>query len=223
MTPPKRVIAVVGTATEVGKTWVTARACEELRRNGVSVSARKPAQSFDADCDEPTDAHVLAAATGEAPTDICPRHRWYPVAMAPPMAADALDLPVPTLDQLLSELRWPDIGAHVGFVETVGGTRSPIASDGDSRAIAHRLRPDIVLVVADAGLGVIDSARGAVEAVAPLPTIVFLNHFSDTDDLHRRNLEWLRSEDGFDATTSIDDLVKRLTSRAAVRGSQELP
>ena len=89
MTRPARLIAVAGTATEIGKTWVTARVVETLRGRGLSVSARKPVQSFGPDELGATDAEVLAAATGEAPQAVCPAHRWYPVPMAPPLAASA--------------------------------------------------------------------------------------------------------------------------------------
>ena len=82
---PQRLIVVVGTRTEIGKTWVSARLLRDLRANGLHVAARKPAQSFDSD-DALTDAHHLADASGETPTEVCPRHRWYPIPMAPPMA-----------------------------------------------------------------------------------------------------------------------------------------
>ena len=44
---PERLVLVCGTATDVGKTWVCARLLVELRNRGVSVSARKPAQSIE--------------------------------------------------------------------------------------------------------------------------------------------------------------------------------
>lgn len=44
---PQRLIVVVGTRTEVGKTWVTARLLRDLRASGRHVAARKPVQSFD--------------------------------------------------------------------------------------------------------------------------------------------------------------------------------
>ncbi|HSP04712.1 MAG TPA: AAA family ATPase, partial [Acidimicrobiales bacterium] len=90
MTRPRLLVGVCGTATEVGKTWASARLIEVLVGDGRTVAARKPLQSFDPDDDAPTDAEVLAAATGETPHDVCPEPGWYPVPMAPPMAAAAL-------------------------------------------------------------------------------------------------------------------------------------
>ena len=44
---PERLVLVVGTGTEVGKTWVACRLARVLRRRGLIVAARKPAQSYD--------------------------------------------------------------------------------------------------------------------------------------------------------------------------------
>ena len=95
-------VVCAGTATEVGKTWVGATVLAELRRRGRSVSARKPAQSFDPADDHLSDAAMLAAATGEPVDVVCPPDRSYPVPMAPPMAAAALGRSVPGIDELVS-------------------------------------------------------------------------------------------------------------------------
>jgi dethiobiotin synthetase len=208
---PLGLVGVVGTATEVGKTWVTARLIEELRRRDIAVQVRKPAQSFEDPPTEPTDAVVLGAASGERPATVCPEHRWYRVAMAPPMAAAVLGRPVPTLADLLEELVWSSPVADIGFVEAVGGVRSPIAEDGDSRAFVLSLDPDVVVLVAHAGLGVIDAVRGALEGIgASVEVIVVLNHFDGRDDLHIRNLAWLVERDGLTPVTQIDALADRV-------------
>lgn len=196
---PARLVVVAGTGTEVGKTWASAQALAALRDDGVQVAARKPAQSFGPG--EVTDAEVLAAATGEHQHVVCPEERWLPVPMAPPMAADALGLLPFRLSQLLPT--WPE-GVELGLVETAGGVRSPLASDGDCAAYAHLLEPDHVLLVADAGLGTINGVRLSAEALAPLPLVVLLNRFDLDDDLHRRNRAWLHDADGFHVVTTAD-------------------
>jgi dethiobiotin synthetase len=205
---PGRVVAVLGTATEVGKTWVSCGLLEALRAAGTTVAARKPAQSFDPPAPTggpPTDADLLAQATGERPDDVCPTHRWYPVPLAPPMAADRLGLPPIHLDDLVRELAWPD-DVQVGLVETAGGARSPIAHDGDGAELARRLAADVAVLVADAGLGTIHSVRVAVDALTPVPVVVVLNRFDGDDALHRENLAWLTERDGFDVVTGIPEL-----------------
>ena len=195
---PRKLVAVVGTGTEVGKTWVSARLLERFRRDGYAVAARKPAQSFAAS-DDPVcyDACVLGAATGEPPESVCPRHRWYPAALAPPMAADLLGLPVFTVADLIDELRWPEAPVDVGLVETAGGLRSPIAEDGDCLAFVEALRPDVVVLVADAGLGTLNAVRLTAQALGPraVNVAVVLNRFEMSSDLHQRNLSWLADRD----------------------------
>ncbi len=203
-------VAVVGTGTDVGKTWVGARLLAGLRAAGVTASARKPAQSFDP-ADDPSryDAAVLGAASGEAPEVVCPPHRWYEVAMAPPMAADALGRPSFSVADLSAELCWPAAASppDVGLVETAGGLRSPLAADGDCLAFCATLDADLVLLVADAGLGTINAVRLTVDALSSLavPIVVVLNRFDVASALHVRNAAWLRTQDGLRVVTMPGD------------------
>jgi dethiobiotin synthetase len=205
MTRPDRLIVVVGTATEVGKTFASARLARMATQRGSTVSIRKPVQSFDPDDDAPTDAAVLALATGEDPDMVCAPERTYPVPMAPPMAADVLGLHCPTLAELIDGIVWPHATCDLGFIETVGGVRSPVAPDGDSRDLALGVRPDAIVLVADAGLGTINDVRHAAEALpADPPLVVILNRFDPQSDLHRRNHAWLRDVDGLTVATSLE-------------------
>ncbi len=256
---PEKVVLVLGTATGVGKTWLTAALARALRADGSAPAARKPVQSFGpgahaCDHDElvaagaqapgpgpenaatgqvpgagpwltdagmpagggqasgagmwPTDAEVLAAATGEAAAEVCPPHRSYAAAMAPPLAAEALGLAPFTLADLLAEVRWPP-GAGVGLVEGVGGPRSPLAADADNVALAAALAPDVVVLVADAGLGAINAVLLAVDALPHRP-VVFLNRFDPADPVHAGNVHWLTERSGLQVTTTVDDLVSLL-------------
>jgi dethiobiotin synthetase len=195
-------VAVVGTGTDIGKTWVSARLLTILRQEGVTVAARKLAQSFDPG-DEPAgfDSAVLAAASGESSETVCPPHRWYEVAMAPPMAADVLGQGRFTMADLLEEVQWPESGVEVGLVESAGGVRSPQTHDADGVALVAALAPDVVLLVADAGLGTINAVRLTAGALAGglgegARMVVVLNRFDVDDDLHQRNRSWLTAQDG---------------------------
>ena len=201
MPRPRRLIGVIGTHTEVGKTWVTAQLLSILRKRGLRIAARKPIQSYSPNS-SPTDADRLAEASGASPATVCPPHRCYELPMAPPMAADALGRETISLDVLIAEILWPaDI--DVGFVETVGGARSPLAHDGDSADLVKRLPVDEVLLVADAGLGTLNAVRLTLACLAPLPATVFLNRYDPDDDLHRRNRDWLMAKDGVAALTDL--------------------
>jgi dethiobiotin synthase len=206
-TRPERLVLVTGTGTGVGKTWVACRLARVLRDRGLIVAARKPAQSYAAG-DDPagTDAALLAAATGDHPQLVCPQHRWYPVPMAPPMAAEALGRPTFTVADLVTELAWP-AGVAVGLVEAVGGLRSPLAADGDAMDLARALHPERVVLIADAGPGTINAVRLSAAALDGWPLSVVLNRFDATDDLHRRNHAWLVERDGQDVVFDPADLV----------------
>ncbi len=205
---PDRVVAVLGANTAAGKTWVSARLAECLSTRGFNVAARKPVQSYAA-CDAETDADVLAAATGEQAVDVCPEHRSYGMAMAPPMAALFLGRPSFTVNDLVSEVSWTD-GDEVGVVETVGGPRSPVASDGDSVDLAVALEPDLAVLVCRAQLGAINAVRLAADCALArgLPLVVFLNRYR-REDIDERNMRWLQ-RDGYAMVTTIDALADQV-------------
>lgn len=201
-------VVVTGTDTEVGKTWVTARLAEALHQAGLRVHARKPVQSYEEEAG-PTDAEVLAQATGEDPALVCPGHRWYPLPLAPPMAAEALERDPLALEDLVTELNLPDDG--ITFVEGVGGPRSPLTDDADTTDLARSIGAGRVLLVADSELGTINRVLLSSEAFAPLPVHVFLNRYDDGSELHSRNRRWLAEECGLDVTTTIEELTTRFT------------
>lgn len=198
-------IVIAGTGTEVGKTWIAVKLIELARARGLRVGARKPAQSYSSD-DTSTDADLLARATGESPHEVCPAHRWYPVPMAPPMAADALGLPRILLDELLAETHWPS-NVDLGVIETAGGLCSPIAHDADNLTLIERLAPTRVLLVSEAGLGTLNAARLCLRALRGIDATVFLNRFDQANELHRRNAEWLRRE-GIDVCVEVDGAIE---------------
>ena len=214
---PRRLVVVTGTGTEVGKTYVSCALLRLARERGLVVAARKPLQSFDPGEGESgggTDAERLAAATGEAPAVVCPPSGWYPRALAPPMAAAALGRPVPDVASLVEAIAgsWPRSGCDLALVEGAGGVASPLASDGDTAALARAVGADRVVVVGDPALGVINSMRLTAGALGALPVVVHLNRFEPDSALHRLNLDWLRERDRFDVSTTVADLLARLVS-----------
>jgi dethiobiotin synthetase len=194
-------VVVAGTGTAVGKTWAAAALA---RRLVPRVAVRKPVQSYDA---RPTDAEVLAEASGEAPTEVCVPHRSYELAAAPFMAAARLGRPPFTLDDLVGELAWPAGGVDVGVVEAAGGVRSPITSDGaDTVDLCDRLRPDLVVLVAEAGLGTLNAVRLCLDALDAHPVTVLLNRFDPADPLHVANRDWLAEHVAAPVVTDVDEL-----------------
>lgn len=208
MVPPHRpatLVVVAGTGTDIGKTWVGSQLAGELRLRGFTVAARKPAQSFDPAVDHPLDAELLAAATGESVTDVCPPARWYAKPMAPPMAAESMGLAPFTLRDIRDELRWPP-ATDVGIVEQAGGIGAPQASDGDGVDMVKLLEPDLVVLVALPGLGTLSNVSLAVRALGGRRLVVYMNRFDPSDELHSANLSWLRERAGLAVEVSVSSL-----------------
>jgi dethiobiotin synthetase len=204
---------VSGTGTEVGKTWWAAALLRAERAAGRAVAARKPAQSF-APGDGATDAEVLGAASGEDPERVCPPHRWYERALAPPMAAVELGRDSFSVHDLVAET-CVDGTPELELIEGAGGPCSPLAMDGDNVDVAAALGVDVVLLVGDAGLGTINAVRLAAAAFAArmpdAPLVVALNRY-DGGSLHAANRAWLRDRDRYEVVVTPDALVGRWTT-----------
>ena len=206
---------LTGTETDVGKTWWGRTTIDALRATGATVAARKPVQSYAAAELGSTDAEILGHASGEGAETVCPRHRWYAVPMAPPMAADVLGLPSFSVSELVTELApLPSDPNAITIIEGAGGPRSPIAADGDSISLGRAFDVDVVVLVAPAGLGTINAVRLCDRGVAdragrPRGSLVAMNRFDGEDELHRRNHGWLADE-GFHLVTNPADLADAL-------------
>lgn len=204
---PERLVLVTATATDIGKTWVAARLLEHLRQAGHQVEARKAVQSFEPGSGQ-TDAEVLAAAAGCTPDRVCPPHRSYPLPLAPPIAGERLGRDSFTLADLVAEMDLP--GRGITVVEGAGGWRSPLAADGDTRALARLIQPDLVVLVAGAELGAIHAVRSCLDTMDGCPATVFLNRYVASQIVAASNLAWLRDRDEFDVVTEIETLAARI-------------
>lgn len=215
-------VFVSGSGTEVGKTWAAVRLLGSLRARG-PIAARKPVQSFDAR-DETTDSELLAAASAEDPSTVCPDHRRYERALAPPVAAELLGRPAWTIADLAGELK-PAEGTLV--VEGVGGPLSPLADDGNSVDLARALEVDLVVIVVPAGLGAINAALASARCFDGFDLVVFLNRFDSGDIAHATNLSWLVERAGLEVTVDIGELAlsveSRRTTLAPERSTVEVP
>ena len=139
---------------------------------------------------------MLAAATGEAVDDVCPPHRSYAAADGPadgrrrarPAGPDARRARRPAS-------RWPEPVPDVRWVELVGGPRRRWPSTATASTSTARLRPDRVVLVADAGLGTINavSLSSAPFQALGLEPVVLLNRYDPEVDLHRRNRDVARA------------------------------
>ena len=126
------------------------------------------------------------------PTTVCPPHRWLAVPMAPPDGGRrARPSRVHHRRPRRARSTWPEATRSASSrAPAACALRSPTTAtrSTSSRALA----PDVVLVVADAGLGTINAVRlDASTRSPPFPVVVALNRYDDGDDLHRANRDWL--------------------------------
>jgi dethiobiotin synthetase len=212
------IVVVAGTGTDIGKTWVTAALARALRSHDLAVTARKPVQSFAPDHAAPTDAEVLATATGEEPHRVCPPHRWLPRAMAPPIAADALGSTDFTVADLAAEITQGATPGTIMLVESVGGVRSPLAIDGDTVTLVESLRPAVVVLVADADLGTINLVRLSVAALGDRRVVVYLNRYDGEIEMHARNHDWLVTREGLEVVTNPEALERLIAALSRATG-----
>ena len=143
------------------------RSRAELRAAGVTVAARKPVQS--AAPGEPLDADVLAAATGDDPDTRVPRapHLRHPVGTADGRrraGAAAVHRRRPRGRARLARRRSRRPRRRRRRASLPD--QRPTATTSTSRA---SLAPDLVVLVADAGLGTINAVRLSAARVRRLP------------------------------------------------------
>ena len=88
--------------------------------------------------------------------------------------------------------------------------RSPLADDGDVVDLAGTLDPDVIVLVADAGLGTINVVRLSIAALGAWPVVTMLNRFDEELALHRENRRWLQERAGIRVVCSIAELADSL-------------
>jgi dethiobiotin synthetase len=203
---------IVGTDTEVGKTFQAALLARELARRGVRVGVYKPVASGVTE-QEPGDAELLREASGvDWPLEhVCPQQ--FAAPLAPPIAAELEGRRVDS--QLLRDgAQWWTGKCDLLIVEGAGGGLSPISDSETVLDLVQQLGMPVILVAANR-LGVVNHCLLTIEALRarqiPLLGIVLntLPSISTTQDASAAtNLELLgRFAGQVPIVPSIIDLV----------------
>lgn len=153
------IVTVVGTGTDVGKTFVTAALGAALRRHGVDVSAWKPVASGVPAGEEASDASALAAAVGR-PIEP-PRHVFLP-PISPHLAARHAGVRI-DVEDLVAHARRLAASCEVLLVETAGGLFSPLSDEATNASLVGALGGAWVLVAPDR-LGVLHDVGATLRA-----------------------------------------------------------
>jgi dethiobiotin synthetase len=164
-------VVILGTGTDVGKTFVTACLARGLRQHA-SVLALKPIESGVAP-GEGGDAAAIAVAAGHAPS-LSP---WrFKRAVSPHLAAreqgSALDVAEVADWVAKQEQR---AGARVVLVELAGGAFSPLGPGLTNLDLAQALSPALWLLVAPDSLGVLHDVGATLRALPRVPDAIVLS------------------------------------------------
>ena len=192
-------LLVLGTDTDVGKTFVCAALCAALLRAGQRVTACKPVETG---APSEPDIDAIARLCGRDQRLHVRRGLRYALAAAPSAAAKAEHRPAPTADAVAALVRAAQERMDAVIVETCGGALTPLTSTDCVADVALRLPEYRCVLVAGLRLGVLSHALGAVEYLrargAPAPTVVLNDRYgtspdwyveSTRDDLRARGLE----------------------------------
>jgi dethiobiotin synthetase len=155
---------VSGTGTGVGKTVVTAAVAALAAAAGDRVVVLKPAQTG-IEPGEPGDLADVARLVGR---HVATRElARYPEPLAPATAARRSGLvPLRVADVVAAVAEIEDGGADLLVVEGAGGLLVRLNDDGETLADVAAALGAPVLVVASAGLGVLNTAALTAEALA---------------------------------------------------------
>jgi dethiobiotin synthetase len=166
---PARGIFVVGTDTDIGKTYAACLLVAHLAQRGLAVGVYKPVASGvdispESAAGAGSDAERLRAATGrDWPSEwVCPQR--FAAPLAPPLAARREGKVVDAAALVAGARRWSG-QCDVLVVEGAGGALSPISDRWTVLDVAERLRYPLLLV-AGHRLGMINHTLLTLEAAA---------------------------------------------------------
>lgn len=161
--PPERGLTILGTDTDVGKTYVAGLLIRQLVERGQRVGAYKPvASGLDPGCSSTDPARLLAATGLDCSIEsVCPQ--MFQAALAPPIAAAREGRAVD--ERLLSSgaKQWRN-KCDVLIVEGAGGALSPLGWRTTVLDVAVDLGYPVVLVAAHR-LGMMNHVLLTLEAV----------------------------------------------------------
>jgi len=165
-------VLILGTGTDVGKTYVTACLARGLRDSGCPVLALKPIESG-VETGIAGDAGVIATAAGH---DALLSPWRFRAAVSPHLAARKEQV---RLD-LAEIVRWVHSEedrtcSEISLVELAGGAYSPLGDGATNVDLALALEPAIWLLIAPDSLGVLHDVTTTLLALPRKPDAVILS------------------------------------------------
>ena len=217
--PP--ITLVVGTDTDVGKTWVTCALARVLCGLGQQVIAVKPIETGCGEEPSPDeDGARLAEATGQnGPRRALVR---LPGRVAPAIAADQAGIDV-DYEDLIARVRSLAAPEVLLLVEGTGGLLSPLTWSDNHLDLAHGLDARVLIIAANR-LGTISHTLLALRVLhaEKVPVLgVVLNQVSVPDDSTRTNagaLVRLAEQTSIVTVPQLDDPVRATEAVKEIAG-----
>ncbi|MFJ9546507.1 dethiobiotin synthase [Streptomyces erythrochromogenes] len=156
------VVIVSGTGTEIGKTVVTSAVAAAAVAAGRSVAVLKPAQTGVGPQESGDAAEVVRLA---GPSVTAMELARYPEPLAPDTAARRAGLPTLAPAQIAEAARRLSEDHDLVLVEGAGGLLVRFDEAGNTLADAARLLDAPTLIVAQAGLGTLNSTTLTAEGL----------------------------------------------------------
>jgi dethiobiotin synthase len=154
---------ILGTDTEVGKTWVACGMARALMEMGYNTIAVKPVETG---CQLGStlgqDGARLAQATGQPRPRLALKRFREPVA--PPVAAEKEGVTL-VYKEIVAAIEESLEEGCVGIIEGVGGLLSPLTWDRTMLDLARDMNAQVILVCADR-LGTLNHTRMALRILA---------------------------------------------------------
>ncbi len=166
-------VVVIGSGTEIGKTWCTAALGADLRRRGIPVACVKLVESGVSDPSLSDVQKLRASSSIELPD----RARYaFPDPVSPHLAARRAGVSI-ALGDLVTEVARVEAqlqaaqppGAALPYaaciIETAGGVFSPLSPSATNFDLARALDPALWLLVLPDRLGVLHDATATLLAM----------------------------------------------------------
>lgn len=158
-------VMLVGTDTEVGKTFVACRLIEQWVRRGTRVGTYKPVASGALSQDD-SDANLLWLASGRRGTLEQVNPQSFLAPLAPPMAAELEGRQVDDERIVDGAVAW-ESECDFLVVEGAGGLMSPISWKMTNASLAQKLQLPLILVAPNK-LGVVSQVLTTLTAAKAL-------------------------------------------------------
>lgn len=191
----RRRVILLGTGTDVGKTYLGTQLVRAWRRSGISTLALKPVESGMVPSpvlSPDSDASRLAEGADEGAAPLYA----LPDPVSPHLAAQVagVRIDLPSIRSWVHDREDRFFGADpegtggITLIESAGGTFSPLNEESTNFDLAFSLQPALVVLVAPDSLGVLHDVSAALRAMsASPPDVVALSAARGSDASTGRN------------------------------------